>query len=305
MRCPHCGVSLASGTSLCTACGVATSVAPMADRGYRPAPLPPGPYDVVLGPSETLSAAFRMWSRDWGRLVVLALLPLLASLPLMIGAGVFAALRAKQGEPSLTEWIAYGGVAAVAMLLLALGYLASMGAVIATVDERERTGHTSLTIWEAFLHGLSKSGRLFVVAAVTMLVGMVVGAGVAPIAVAVSTEQPLALLGLVVGVPLIAGAIWLLLRLSPLWVVAVVEDIPLGATFGRAFALTHGELGNIFVCGLVYGVVAFGINMAAGIIGIIPIFGWLVQIAASLALMSLGPTWQFALYAGLVRNKQS
>jgi hypothetical protein len=316
-RCPNCGVSLDPSASQCIACGTrtaASSVGAVSDRGYHINPMPVGPYNISFGATEALSVAFRNWSRDWGRLVGLAAIPLLFSLPLLIGFGVWAFVAMKPaggGDPSVGSMIAMGGLGFVAFCVMMVGYIASLAGIVINVDERERTGGMTLSVWESFLAGLSKAPRLIVVGLVIGVIALVgfgplFGAGTyALIAVADGNSEP-AIAGLlgIVGIILFPFATYLSLRLMPVWTIAVVEDCAIGEVFSRAFALTKGHALTLFGALLLLMLVMFGIGMAGGILGLIPLLGLLVQIAVNLFTASLQPVWGHAIYAGLVNESQ-
>src|SRR4051812_13689260 len=98
--CPQCGSSLSGASDRCANCGSlatgslatggAVPAGAMAAQDFAPLPLPVGPYHVPFGATELLSSAFRMWQRDWGRLVVLALFPTGAMFALALLGGIGA-----------------------------------------------------------------------------------------------------------------------------------------------------------------------------------------------------------------------
>jgi hypothetical protein len=312
-HCPHCGAPVAASQVDCPACGTRTAglaglsagaAGALAHRDYRAAPLPVGPYDVELGPFEALSATFRMWSRDWARLSLLAAIPFALMLPFAVAAGVyFAVARPSLDAPGTL--IALVGAGVVLGLVVMIAFLASFAGSIALVDERERNGDGALGVIQAFLLGLTKIGRL-VVASLAIFGVMSVGAAGfgAPIAASIYKESPaigiLALPGFFV---LLAG-VWLVLRLYPLWTVLVVEDVALGAAFRRSFELTRGRAGTVFLCGFLFGLVLFGLGIGTGILGLVPILGILVQLGFNLITNALSATFAVAIYAGLVNAEQ-
>ena len=125
-----------------------TSAAAVADRPYRAPPLQPapGPYEIELGAGEALGNAFRMWSRDLGRLVVLSLLAWAAMIPVIaLGVGAWAFTVGFDQEPSVTQIIAFSGAGFIALVVIAIATLASNGGMMALADESEiRRGVTAL-----------------------------------------------------------------------------------------------------------------------------------------------------------------
>lgn len=306
-RCPNCWNDLAPGQP-CATCAqgqTAASVGALASREYQAAPLPAGPYDVVLGPSEILSATFRMWARDWGRLALLAAIPLAFMVP-FVGAGVALAMAIGTDFVNSPAALAGGiGGGIVFLAVITLASLATYGAMIALVDEKERTGNNAISTGQALLLGLSKAGRLLVGCLATggvMTVGF--GAVFGPLLAAEVLEQPIASTLALPGIAVAIAGLWLMLRLSPLWTILVVEDLAIGASFRRAFELTRNQAGTIFVCGLLFGLVSIGLSLAAGVLGLVPLLGLVVQLVANLAMSSLGAVFQLALYAGLVNEQQ-
>ncbi|OGQ10367.1 MAG: hypothetical protein A2138_26685 [Deltaproteobacteria bacterium RBG_16_71_12] len=308
MQCSNCGCALAPGQATCSACGLAVgggaSVGAFGERPVAPRPMPPpGPYNIRFGVSEPLTETFRLWGNDLGRLVLMTLIPYAFLLPFGVGFGIWAAISmADGGEPSTAQLVVLGAVGFALAVVAGILMLASSAGTMLLAEDKERTGGTGLGVWQAFLAGLSRSGwlilaNLIYVAIIVALWGVPVAV---PIALLVSTEQPLWALGFVPALGTFVLGIWLLTRLMPMLPLIVVEELSVGVAASRAWQLTAGRAVDVFMANLVFGVALMGIYMAVGIISIIPLLGLLIQLAANVILGSLQSVYAFTLYAGLV-----
>jgi hypothetical protein len=248
-----------------------------------------------------------MWQRDWGRLVVLALFPTGAMFVMALLGGIGAVATGMTGSesPGTAMMAALVGLATIAIVFLAILYTAATAGMFAVVDEAERTGAGGLSVWQSFLLGLSKTGKLLAVVIITgALCTVAFSAFFGPLAAAAITSTSVFALGAIPGFALFVACLYGMLRLAPLWVVTVVEDVSIVGAFARAFALTRGRVGTIFVAFLLYFVVMMAVSMGGSILGLIPIIGILINLVVSLGTMTLGAAWQFSLYAGLVSEDQ-
>lgn len=308
MQCSNCGGALAPGQGTCSTCGqamgVGASVGAFGERPVAARPMPPpGPYNIRFGVSEPLTETFRLWSNDLGRQVLMTLIPYAALVPFGVAFGVWVAVAMSDGgDPSTTQLVAFGSVGLAFAIVAGILMLASSAGTMLLADDKERTGGTALGVWQAFLAGLSRSGWLIL--ANVLLVGVIVVLWVVPfgipIALLVDTENPIWALGFVPALGTFVLGVWLLTRMMPLLPLIVVEELSLGAALTRAWQLTSGRAGEVFLANLVFGVALMGIYMAVGIISIVPLLGMLIQLAANIILGSLQGVYAFTLYAGLV-----
>jgi hypothetical protein len=67
----------------------------------------------------------------------------------------------------------------------------------------------------------------------------------------------------------------------------------------RGYELTRGSVTDVFLCMLVLGAVLMGINIATSIVGIIPLVGALVQLAAGVVIGAFQQVYIFLVYAAL------
>lgn len=308
MQCSSCGGALAPGQATCSACGLAVgggaSVGAFGERPVEARPMPPpGPYNIRFGVSEPLTETFRLWGNDLGRLVLMTLIPYAFLLPFGVGFGIWAAISMSGGgEPSTTQLVVLGAVGFALAVVAGILMLASSAGTMLLAEDKERSGGTGLGVWQAFLAGLSRSGwlilaNLLYLAIIVVLWGIPVAV---PIALLVTTEQPLWALGFVPALGTFVVGIWLLTRLMPMLPLIVVEELTVGVALSRAWQLTAGRALDVFLANLVFGVALMGIYMAVGIISIIPLLGLLIQLAANVILGSLQSVYAFTLYAGLV-----
>lgn len=307
-RCPHClnDLTRTNARTDCPTCALApASVGAVASRDYRPAAaLPAAVYDVALEPTEVVAATFRMWSRDWASLVLIAAIPLILSFP-FAGAAVATLFAMSEGlgdSPSAMIGLVGGGV--IFSLLFTLVSLATFGATMALVDDREQAGRQAFTMSQALLVGLARSGRLFVgTAAVLGVLALAGAAAFGPFLAGALLEEPAASILALPGMAVAAAALWLSLRLAPLCPILVVEELSVVASFRRSFQLTRDRTGAVLGSGLLFGLVMFGLALGAGVLGIVPPVFVGAQLALNLVVSSLIPTFQLALYAALVNRR--
>lgn len=313
MQCSNCGCGLQPGNATCPACGVslggAASVGAFGEQPVAARPLPPpGPYNIRFGVSEPLTETFRLWSNDLGRLSLLTLLPYAVIIPFGIGlVAWFTIAVGLEGEPNtmqIATLVAAGGALGIVSFVL---MLASTAGIMLVADDKERNGGAStMGVWQAFLAGLSRSGWLILANLLFGLIAValwVVPFGI-PIALWIESENPIFALGFIPALGTLALGVWLLTRLMPILPLIVVEELGVGAAVSRAWALTRGRAGTVFLANFVFGIALMGLYMAVGIVSIIPLLGMLVQLAANVLLGSLQSVYAFVLYAGLIGEER-
>jgi hypothetical protein len=93
-------------------------------------------------------------------------------------------------------------------------------------------------------------------------------------------------------------------RLLPLLPVIIVEDTDAFTALGRTWRLTSGRTWKLVTTALLFGAAYFGVSMALGMIGIVPIIGAFIQLAVNAILVPLCYVFMFVVYAGCVREEQ-
>ena len=310
IRCENCGCGVpTNATGACPACGqayVGASVGALGARDYTLSPVKPGPYDVELGVSETLSWTFRLWADSLPRLAGLALIPYVFMIPFEVFGAVSIAMpdqiydRAGASTPSTLL------AACAAVALAVLWIVASLAAGAGSVHLVDEKAHgVSISAWSAFLAGLRHVGWLLLgwLLAIVVAAFAVVGP-LAPIIVSVQQGEPLVALLALPGLATTALALVVGARLAPALPAIVVEDLSLGAALTRAWTLTRGKTGIVVGASLVFTLAWLGMSTATAVLGIVPILGFVAQIVVNALLTPLIYVFPFALYAGAVRDEQ-
>lgn len=301
-RCANCGCGIDVFALTCTACGVqvastASSAAAVGERPFTQKPMPAATYDIPLGATDSIGATFKLWSENLLRLGALGFLPYALVIPAAAGAGAFAAFaRVDDYWPLLVA----GGTAFGALCMVL--WLASTAACIHLVDEKTQGG--DLTLGAALLASFKHIGWLFagclIVAAVWM-VGM--AAPIIPLAWGIGDDEPTIALLALPALAITAAMLFVAARLLPLFPVIVLEDADVFTAASRAWRLTAPHTWPVIGAMMLFGLVYMGASMAAGMIGIVPVIGAIVQMGVNAFLVPLCWVFSFVIYAGCVRNE--
>jgi hypothetical protein len=320
VRCTRCGCAIDPNAFACAACGAAcgvsassapssapSSAGALGDRRYETPPAPVAQYDIALGATASLAATFKLWSENLARLSVLGFVPYALLIPLA-GAGALAAMAPSDtfgnldGFDGMWPLLVAGGVA-VGALFMVLAF-ASMGACVHVVDEK--TQGVDVPVITALLASLKHVGWLFVA---YLVLGVLMTAAVAVPAVPLiwgMSEDSYAIASLALPLCAVtAGLFVMCARLLPTLPIIVVEDRDAFTALSRAWRLTSGRTTTVVCAALLFGLAYFGVSMAVAMIGIVPIVGALVQMAANAVLVPLCYVFAFVVYAGCVREESS
>ncbi len=315
VRCTRCGCAIDPSAVTCAACGVhvasvaaPTSAGALGDQRYKPAPAPVAQYDIPLGATDSLGATFKLWTENLPRLAALGFIPYALLIPVVAFGAAMVLLPEMVGstvlDGGLEQWwplLAVGGAAFGALFLVVA--FASIGACVHLVDEKTQGG--DVTIGAAFLASLKHVGWLFVAyVGLSVLAMSGAAAPMVPLIFAIDEASwSIAALALPLSV-VTAGAFVLCARLIPLLPVIIVEDTDAFTAVGRAWRLTSGRTVKVVSAALLFGLVYFGVAMAVGMIGIIPILGAFIQLFVNALLVPLCYVFLFVIYAGCVREEQ-
>ena len=107
---------------------------------------------------------------------------------------------------------------------------------------------------------------------------------------------------LIVTVPTMLVMAYVGLRFTPIVAVYVIEELPVVAGIRRAWALTRGNVGMLFVAGLVVGLIGAFFFVVLSVLALIPFLGVFV----SFALLAIAPpvmhSYAFAAYAACLKR---
>ena len=266
------------------------------------------PYGVSLNAGELLTRAWTAWRDDAGRLIGITAIPYALMMGVVV-MGVIGVVASGFDIDHLDDsgpfiGLAIGGGLGLFISIMLLFVAAAAGTFL-VVEERLRGESKGLTAVGAILAGLSSLGRLMVSYAVigggmTVLLAPVMALGFYAI-----TAESFAIGGAAIALlfPVGIAAFIASMRLFAVGPIVVIEDVGAFEGIRRSWAMTRGNFGDIFVAFLVFGAIMIGINMATSILGIIPIVGALVQLAAGVVIGSLQSVYIFLVYAAL-RDKQ-
>ncbi|HEY1099450.1 MAG TPA: hypothetical protein VGF99_11000 [Myxococcota bacterium] len=269
------------------------------------------PFGVRFEAGNLISQTFTMWRNDLARLVGINAIPYV--LLMVVGVVGGAAFVGSVGLASFDRVFDDGALllpmAAAATGFTAFGFLlfcaAQVGSYI-VVEEQVRGEPRSIGVGRALTTGLSAMPAVLAIWIVGGAVGAATFAPVMAIGAYAIVEESIVggLLALAISVPAFLFMLWTALRVFALApVVAVIEEVGAIEAMRRTVALTKGNVGDLFVAGLVFSVVMFGINMVVNVFGIIPIIGLLIQLGGGIVFGALSSVWFFLAYAGL-RDRQ-
>jgi hypothetical protein len=259
------------------------------------------PFGVALDPSEILRRTFTLWRDDAVRLGLVTALPYVT-----FALAVVAAVAAAVGGVTFDHFGALqAAVVGTAGGLLVAGLLflvASYGGAFVVIEERLRGEGRSTGAVGALLSGLPFLGRLVGV------YGLGLAGGTALLAPAcvfgglalADDSVALGLLAFFLGMAGVVSLAYGILRLIAVGPVIVAEDVGVTAAIARSLALTRGRVGHVLLACVVFVVVLFAVNTATAVVGLLPLFGMLVQFVVTVALGSLQTVFLFVLYAALV-----
>jgi len=266
------------------------------------------PYGVSLNAGELLTRSWTMWKDDAARLTGITAIPYALMMGLVVIGAVGAVVSGfdvdhlEDSGPFIG--LAIGGGIGFFISVMLLFVAAAAGSFL-VVEERLRGESKGLTAVGAILAGLSSLGRL-------MAAYLVVGGGMTVLMAPVAAlgfyamyAESFAAGGAAVALlfPVCIVAFVASLRLFAAGPIVVVEDVGAIEGLRRSWAMTRGNFGDIFVAFLVFGAIMMGINIGTSILGIIPIVGMFVQLAAGVVMGSLQSVYMFLMYAAL-RDKQ-
>ncbi len=259
------------------------------------------PFGVHFEAGSLISRTMSVWSADLGRLIAVNGLPYLLMVVLGIVAGIAGWTLSSGGDDDamLVPLIA-GGVGYC--IVCALLYVAGQVGSFIVVEESVRGEPRSIGVVAAIAAGLSSMPAMIGIYAVVLVVCASISLPlVATISIAAATESwGVGGAAVLLAFPTIVAIGYASLRLFAVApAAAVIEELGPIASMRRSLELTRGNTVDLFVAALVFGAVIFGLNMVVGILGLIPLFGLLVQLAAMVVFGSLQSVWMFLAYAGL------
>lgn len=186
---------------------------------------------------QILDRTFRLWRANFVRYIAMVAVVLV---PLHIVQFFWqtALLRAAARDPSLAV-VMIGAI--VVIFLAVVGQNLSLAALMKSISESYLGGEA--TVGQSYRAILPRLGGVVLA---SVLVGLVVGLGF-----------------LLLVVPGIIFSLWYALTIP----VLVLEGTKAGASMGRSRALVSGNLGKVFVLGLVVFLITWIIGMVFGLIG--------------------------------------
>lgn len=304
--CPICGAAVLEQERVCPTCGNFATADPYAPGEALVAEAPleffaaapsSQDYGVKLQLEAVLTKAIHLWTGSLGALVVTQLLWILVSIPFIVIVFVMAATG--DLHSSNPQW----GLAWM-FILLALAIVpaatVSQSAALLVLEDRARVREPSLSAFSALRSGTRFVGRL-------LLAGIAIGAlavlSFVPAFVLLFHQEWV--LGFVAFFPALVVCIYIWIWAVPLQSVLVVEDLPLGPGLRRTGELLRGckwrVLGYNFMGWLVIATLSGGL----GLVGLIPILGQIITVAAQLLLMPLWYAIFFSLYAALSDRRRA
>ncbi len=262
------------------------------------------PYGVSLRASDLLTRAWAAFREDAARLMGITALPyafMVVALVGLIVAGVvmgFDIDKLDESGPLMGLAIGGGGGFVISAWLM---MIAAQAGVFLVVEERLRGESRGLGTMGALLQGLGSLGRM--VGAYTTI-GVAMMAVCAPAAllagVAIATESVAAgVAAFVLLMPSVIAIFYASMRMVVVGPAIVAEDLGVVAALKRSMDLTRGRVSDVFVAFLVLGAVLMGFNIVVSIVGIIPLVGAVVQIAASIVMGAVQCVFMFYVYAAL------
>lgn len=262
------------------------------------------PYGVSLRAGDLLQRTWQMWRDDALRLIGITALPygfmFVAAIALVVAgfAMGFNPDHLEDSGPFMGLVIGGGGGLVISAALL---LVAAAAGTFHAVEERLRGEHRADGVVGMLLLGVGSLMRL-VGAYLVVSVGIAaitVPAGVASVAAVANESWSIGAVALLLWAPTIVTWIYASLRLIVAGPAIVAEDLGVMDGIQRSIALTRGNVGDVFVAGLVVGAVLMCVNMATSILGIIPLFGIFVQLVSGIVMASIQAVFMFLLYAAL------
>jgi hypothetical protein len=259
---------------------------------------------VPLQASELLGRTFSLCRSDLRRLAGVNVLPYTFVVVLVVVALVGAAalsgksLDATRFGPLTATLLGVGGGLCLSVALL---FLAAAAGTFMVVEERLRGESVALNSVGALLGGL---GHLWRLALAYVGVGVGVGVGVAPAIAVTGAAVGLESWSLGGAAVLLWGlgamaSIYVGLRLVVVGPALVFENLGAWQALQRSADLTRGRLADVFVaCAVLFATVC-GMNMATSVLGLVPIFGLVVQVVVGVAVATLQSVFFALLYAAL------
>lgn len=318
INCGTCGSSVPEGATFCPVCGATqktegTNPYQVSDAVIDAAPLVPVgrdeegyEYNVQFGVSATISETFNAWFNSLGQLVLISLIPLIPGIVLtLVSIGVLVSLAMKK-FPSLLENFEidrlaelFGGIG-VGMILVFVGFIlivmvtslpAFMGQ-FKIMDEKMKHGVSQSSIWYTYMAGFKFVLPIF---GFGFLLYIAMGVFILPVGLVGGSAafSVLYVVAIMVVMSFLAARFCIFLPLM------VLEGLPLFSALARSNKMVTGRTWKVMGIYGVFFAIMIAIGSGLGILGLIPILGQLVGVAAQLLLAPLQAALMFSIYAGL------
>ncbi len=301
--CPSCGARLNEELQTCPVCGASfegldpytQTEGLIDDAGPEVARDAAGEYSIGLGVSESIGAAFRLWTGALGQLVLLALIQMVLPLAFGIAMAVILPALVQDSGAVIGILVILGPVLLAGMIAVSIPATIGMYLIL---DDHARHGGPRRSVNQAFVEGYQYLWRYL---GVSLLLGLTFVLITAPIWLAVALEA--GGVAFLFGLGAAVAIIWLAVRWSVLFPALVAEDRPGIESMGRSAELVSGYWWLVFGAFVVFGLLVFGVALVVSALGLIPIVGQIISIAFQLLAGTLATAFTFAIYAGLVGQK--
>jgi hypothetical protein len=184
---------------------------------------------------------------------------------------------------------------------IAAGVVLGLGSIVATTLQQgalihatsEQTARHTLGFGRAF--GAAWR-RLAAMIAASLLLVLAIGVAVGIIVALGLLGGPLVILGVLVAIPV---ALFFGVRWAFVLQAVVIEGAGPIEALSRSWSLVQGNWWRVFGIMLVVSLILVGISLAAGLLGLIPFLGWIIQLVVPILLTPIAAIAQTLLYFDL------